>query len=90
MVNVRYQITLSDVLDHDTILWEGDDLKRGQLEMERISTDGPEGYDQMVTLEEVYYDTDPDDVIEYNLIDEIVWYETVEDWEEANGESKDG
>ena len=85
-LNIRYQITLSDVLDHDTILWEGDDLGQARLEMEHIKNYGPEGYDQYVTLEEVYYDTDPDDVIEYNLIDEIIWYETVEDWEEANDE----
>jgi len=83
-VNKRYQITLEDVLDHSTVIWEGDSLKRGQLEMERILTDGPEGYDQMVVFEEVYYDEDPDDVIEYNTIDEIIWYEDVEDWEKDN------
>ena len=84
-MNVRYQITLEDVLDHSTVIWEGNDLKRGQLEMERLRTDGPEGYDQMVVFEEVYYDEDPDDVIEYNMIDEIIWFETVEDWNKVQG-----
>ena len=53
--------------------------------MERLRTDGPEGYDQMVVFEEVYYDEDPDDVIEYNMIDEIIWFETVEDWNKVQG-----
>ena len=85
MVNVRYQITLEDVLDHSTVIWEGDDLGEARLEMEHLADIGPEGYDQMVILEEVYYDMDPDDVIEYNTIDEIIWFKEVEDWEKANG-----
>ena len=85
-LNKHYQISTEDVLDHNTILWEGESLREAQTEFNKIKQVGPEGYEQMAMLELVTTDDD-DNNIDYELIDEVVWYESVEEWEEANSDT---
>ena len=86
-MTVKYQITLTDVLDHDTVLWEGDDLQQGQAQMEHLYNVGPQGYDMYLTLEEVFL-CDDGTLDYYEVIEGIEWYETVEEWEEANPQDR--
>ena len=82
-MNKHYQISTEDVLDHNTILWEGESLTEAQTEFNKVKQVGPEGYEQMAMLELVTTDSE-DNNIDYELIDEVVWYETVGEWEADN------
>ena len=78
-----YQISVEDVLDHNTIVWEGDCKESAIIEFNKIKEIGPEGYEQMAMLELVTID-DEDRNVDYQLVDEVVWYADVEEWEAAN------
>jgi hypothetical protein len=80
---VKYQITLEDALDHGTVVWEGESLEDGFAELNSLRKVGAEAYDMSVELERLIMD-DNGDIDDYEYIDGIVWYESVEDWEVAH------
>ena len=80
METLKYRVTVTDIFGHDTVLWEGKWLTDGQENMECCNYHGNQDYDQYVVLEKVTYDENGK-AIQYDLIDELVWFDTVEDWE---------
>ena len=71
---MSYTVTLDDYYGHSTIEWEGEDEKEG---MEYLKSMVCEDYDLMAYLEKVNGD-------EWELIEEVVWFEDEEAWEKAH------